>query len=81
MNTRRVAKAQLRVVLAFQHLVMLDERFTEKFEGPGVALDGGQAFLVGHGDTCFTACWIERGKKLGIGHQAMHEWAVNTVVI
>lgn len=49
MNTRRVAEAQLWVVLALQHFVMLDQHLTEQLERPDIALDGRQAFMVRHG--------------------------------
>ena len=49
MDSHRVAEAQLRVVLALQYLVMLDQRLAEQFEGPDVALEGRQAFMVRHG--------------------------------
>ena len=36
-----VAEAQVRVVFALEHFIVLDQGFTEQFECPGVALDGG----------------------------------------
>jgi len=49
MNPRRGTKAQLGLVLALQLLVMSHQRFAEQFEGPDVALEGGEAFVVSHG--------------------------------
>lgn len=33
MNACHIAQGQVRVLLAFQHIIVLDERLTEKFEG------------------------------------------------
>ncbi len=56
MNTCCVAETQLRVVLTLQHFVMLNERFTEQFKGPGVALEDRQALKVNHEDTRPVTC-------------------------
>ena len=64
-NPRRVAEAQLRVVLALQHLVMLDQRLAEQFEGPDVALEGRQAFMVRHGAPPGWRGWRGTGCRLG----------------
>lgn len=56
-----VAEAQAWVVFAFQHFVVLDQRFAEEFEGPGVALQVGEAFLVSHGAPAWVRGWFGCG--------------------
>lgn len=53
MNPRRGAETQLRLVITFQSLVVMHQRFAEQFEGPDIALEGGNAFVLSHGPPDF----------------------------
>lgn len=74
MNPRRGAKAQLGFVLALQLLVALHQRFAKQFEGPDVALEGGEAFVLSHGPPalglalgCPGCGWGRSGGGAGLG--------------
>jgi len=60
-----VAKAQLRVVIAFEHFILLDQGFAEEFEDPGIALDGGEALLVSHGGPALGWAGSETDRRWG----------------